>query len=175
MAVLLTGYSWDQPQGSQHTEGSKGFNIKSTWLTPVAMHRRVDILSLNFYLLIFGQNLQYNTEESVSKNKKEESKNLVVLSVVNKYLPKTKETSSQSGWNFSQSHERNSSTHHIQVSAYNLWIERLEGVPRAYKHSLPLFIFHWVTVVRVVFRYSSVHVQTLSEIWAFGHVNIFSP
>lgn len=67
---LLTGYSWDQPQGSQHTEGSKGFNIKSTWFTPVPVHRRM-IFSLSFiYLFIFGQKLQDNTEESVRQQRK---------------------------------------------------------------------------------------------------------
>lgn len=65
----LTGYSWDQPQGAQHTEGSKGFNIKSTWLTPVPMHWCMGI-SFNFSLFFFGQKLQCNTEESVGKQRK---------------------------------------------------------------------------------------------------------
>ena len=70
---LLTGYSWDQPQGSQHTEGSKGFNIKSTWLTPVPVHWRMVTFSLTISLLLFGQKLQDNTEESVRKQKERTS------------------------------------------------------------------------------------------------------
>lgn len=65
----LTGYSWDQPQGSQHTEGSKGFNVKSTGFTPVAMRRRMATLSVTFSLIFFGQKFQNNTEESATKNK----------------------------------------------------------------------------------------------------------
>lgn len=67
---LLTGYSWDQPQGSQYTEGSKGFNVKSTWFSPMSVHWRMVSISFAFRLLLFGQKLQDNTEESVRKQRK---------------------------------------------------------------------------------------------------------
>ena len=65
--VIHTGYSWDQPQRSQHTEGSKGFNIKTSWFPSVSVHRWMATFSVS--LLLFGQKLQDNTEESVTRER----------------------------------------------------------------------------------------------------------
>lgn len=65
--MILTGYSWDQPQRSQHAEGSKGFNIKTSWFPSVAVHRWMATFSVS--LLLFGQKLQDNTEESVRRER----------------------------------------------------------------------------------------------------------
>lgn len=61
----LTGDSGDQPQRSQHTEGSEGLNIKTSWFPSVAVHRWMATFSVS--LLLFGQKLQNNTEESVEE------------------------------------------------------------------------------------------------------------
>lgn len=66
-AVLLTGYSWDQPQRSQHTEGSKGFNIETSRFPSVSVHWWMATFSVS--LLLFGQKLQDNTEESVTRER----------------------------------------------------------------------------------------------------------
>lgn len=65
--VVLTGYSWDQPQRSQHTEGSKGFNIKTPRFPSVSVHWWMATFSIS--LLLFGQKLQDNTKESVTRER----------------------------------------------------------------------------------------------------------
>lgn len=65
--ALLTGYSWDQPQRSQHTEGSKGFNVETSRFPSVSVHWWMATFSVS--LLLFGQKLQDNTEESVTRER----------------------------------------------------------------------------------------------------------
>lgn len=65
---LLTGHSWDQAKRSQHSKGSEGFDVETSWFPSVAVHGRMG--SNSFLLSIFGQNFQDNTKQSKKKEKK---------------------------------------------------------------------------------------------------------